>query len=76
MANVLGQTATLLLARRGAVEAIEELIRLGASVLKVDNNGEGFLFYSLGSNDRFDRLAQIFLSHRGNVNVTNKEGVS
>ena len=73
---MLGQTALLLLARRGAVEAIEELVRLGANVLKIDNNGEGFLFYSLGSHDRFERLAQIFLSHRGDVNLSNKDGVS
>ena len=66
----------LLLAGRGAVVAVEELLRLGASIHKADRRGEGFLFHALHASDQFERLAALFVAHSGNINAANSEGVS
>lgn len=75
VANALGQTPLHLLTRRCAIGAVEELIRLGASVHKTDYNGEGFLFYSLGTQDQFEQLISIYIAHNGDLNVVNNNGV-
>ena len=74
--NASGQTPLLLLVGRRAVQAVEELLRLGASAHKTDYKGEGFLFYALGAADQFEQLANMYVAHNGDLNAVNAEGVS
>jgi len=75
VANALGQTPLLLLVSQRAVEAVEELVRRGANIHRVDCNGESFLFYALGSGFLFERFIKIYNNKGGNINLVNNNGV-
>ena len=74
--NQYGQNALHLLAKKGAFDVIEVLVRKGADISKKDLNGETVVFYGLGSSHRYEILVKLFKSRSGDLNAVNKHGVS
>ena len=73
--NSQGQSALLLLVRRRAIGAVEEMLQREANIQKVDYKNEGYMFYALGSGLQFEKLTRLFINKGGNLNLTNSEGV-
>lgn len=76
VANRNGQTAVHLLARRGAVDVMETLIRKGVDINKRDSNGETFLYHGLSAGIRYEALVKLYRQNNGDLNLVNKQGVS